>query len=366
MDSNSFLPASCRTSDDDLADPSWDIPSFLSRELDLSRLSRIQKSLWLAGRPMPPRPLHHQLVLGRTIVVTERMDMHLVWKNDRIFLKPLPGYLILDATFWPKYLACTDECAVSKRAAVGAAADSSGLLPACDRTRIRKSAMGLLFSYAALIMHESDFEIAKDRRLIPADLPWLKWREIVSRILHSPSSWGGTAGAVHLDEGVAGSQEPPSGERNIRSSTSEFLVQDTAIYQFVDPRFHYGELRLSRLNKIYRYTRVSGGLRGYMWGWNTYSSFFSDNFTLLASTTVYFALVLTAMQVGLGTTSLMDNETFQNASAGFTIFSIVGPLAAAGLIALMFVYLLIGNLLVAVRYKKRRFKHMEGSRTMGE
>ncbi|GKT49793.1 uncharacterized protein ColSpa_09974 [Colletotrichum spaethianum] len=65
------------------------------------------------------------------------------------------------------------------------------------------------------------------------------------------------------------------------------------INPWIDPRFYYGELRLSRLNKIYFFWKTP--LRGYKSRWNQYGSFFQDNFTWLASLTVYIAVVLTAM-----------------------------------------------------------------------
>jgi hypothetical protein len=103
----------------------------------------------------------------------------------------------------------------------------------------------------------------------------------------------------------------------------------------IDPRFIYGELRLSRLNKIY-FLSQRPLLRGYMSHWHQYGTFFQDNFSWLASATVYIAIVLTAMQVGLATKSLADNDAFQ--SYGFTVFSILGPLAAACFIFLAFCY----------------------------
>ncbi|RYP16559.1 hypothetical protein DL767_010167 [Monosporascus sp. MG133] len=75
----SGLPASSRTDSHGLAAPSRDVITYIEKELDLERLNRIFAWLWIAGRPMPPRPLHHQLLLGREIFVTEQMDMHLVW-----------------------------------------------------------------------------------------------------------------------------------------------------------------------------------------------------------------------------------------------------------------------------------------------
>src|SRR5690606_22813919 len=106
------------------------------------------------------------------------------------------------------------------------------------------------------------------------------------------------------------------------------------IYPRVDPRFHYGELRLSRLNKIYRLKENL--LRGYASRWKRYHDFWHDNLTLLAGSTVYIAIVLTAMQVGLATTELGDNDTFQAVSFGFTVFSLIGPLISVIIIILGF------------------------------
>ncbi|KAF6783017.1 hypothetical protein CSOJ01_15939 [Colletotrichum sojae] len=142
---------------------------------------------------------------------------------------------------------------------------------------------------AALKAHESDFQVAKETHLIPEEVPWSAWRAAVRE-----------------------------------------LVGTSPIYPRIDPRFHYGELRLSRLNKIYFFWKTP--LRGYTSRWNQYGSFFQDNFAWLASSTVYIAVVLTAMQVGLATEVLQNNKAFQSASYGFTVFSIFGPLAAAGLI----------------------------------
>lgn len=58
------------------------------------------------------------------------------------------------------------------------------------------------------------------------------------------------------------------------------------IYQKIDARFIYGELRLSRLIKIYRRSQRSF-LRDYMSHWHQYGTFFQGNFAWLASATVY-------------------------------------------------------------------------------
>lgn len=100
----------------------------IEKELNLQRLHKVLRWLWVVGRPMPPSPLHYQLLLYREIFVTEQMDMHLVWTTGRIFLKPIPRFL-LEPRLWIDYLACTPDCLCSKEAG------SRGFRE-CDRRRL--------------------------------------------------------------------------------------------------------------------------------------------------------------------------------------------------------------------------------------
>jgi hypothetical protein len=295
-----------------LATPSRHVITCIEKELDLQRLNKVFGWLWVAGRPMPPRPLHHQLLLSRDIFVTEQMDMHLVWTTGRIFLKPIPRFL-LEPNFWTEYFSCEQDCNCSE------GANPPETARECDRRRLWRSALGFLFSYAALISHESDFYIAKENHLLPGEedeITWGRWRTFIEQL------------------------------------------DMEHIYQKVDARFVYGELRLSRLNKIYRLSQHPF-LRGYMSHWHQYGTFFQDNSAWLASAIVYIAIVLTAMQVGLATKSLTDNDAFQSVSYGFTIFSILGPLIAIALIFLAFCCMFVNNWVVTVIYKKTRFHHIQ-------
>ncbi|OIW22655.1 hypothetical protein CONLIGDRAFT_545556, partial [Coniochaeta ligniaria NRRL 30616] len=188
----SLLPASYRTATDDIAAAGPHARACIAKALDLQRLDMITGWLGVAGRPMPPRPLHHQLLLSRELFVTEQMDMHLVWTSGRLFLKPVARFL-LDPAFWAEYLCCRPGC--------GCSAGSE-----CDRPALRRRALGFLFSYVALISHESDFSFAKDKHLLPPEVTWQAWRHLVEQLDTEP------------------------------------------IYSRVDARFHYGELRLSRLS----------------------------------------------------------------------------------------------------------------------
>ncbi|KAI8945437.1 hypothetical protein F4801DRAFT_127694 [Xylaria longipes] len=298
-----LLPASFRTDKDDIAPLKLDNIHYFEKELGVARLSQLSEWLWVAGRPMPSRPLHYQLLLGREIIIVEQMDLHLVWTSGRMFLKPIPRYL-LEPDFWTIYLACQRDYQCSQ-----------AIENPCRHEKLRKCALGFLFSYAALICYESDFRLAQERHLLPEQIQWHDWRTLVEEL------------------------------------------NTEHIYDKINVRYIYGELRLSRLNKI-QYLHSTVGFRGYMSSWNRYGDFFYDNFTWLASATVYVAIVLTAMQVGLATESLAENQAFQSASYGFTVFSIVGPLAAAGLIVCTFFYVFVSNWVATVAYRRQRLRHI--------
>ena len=133
-------------------------------------------------------PLHQQGIKGRNILITEDPRLHLVWIHDRIFIKPIPKYL-LSHLFWETYL-------LRKPPILGA-----------RQEMIQRAATGYLRTYRYLIQHESDFVIAKrdDLRLIPGDIKWPDFCQFI---------W-------NFDQ-----------------------IKDVDVSQ----RYHYGELRLSRLN----------------------------------------------------------------------------------------------------------------------
>ncbi|KAI1104889.1 hypothetical protein F4804DRAFT_305784 [Jackrogersella minutella] len=284
-----LLPASHRTKHDHITVPQVE-SEFLARELLVQKLNNVQDWLWVCGRPMPPRPLDHQVLISRDIAITEDPELHLVWTKNRIFLKPIPLYL-LDPDFWSAHI-------IPNRA-----------LADCAR--------GFLFSYAALVAYESDFNLAKDKRLLPSEITWAQWKLLAKEIL------------------------------------------DSHCYAAVNPRYWYGELRLSRLNKVYR-VRKGFVLRGYskVASHAVYVDLIRDNFAALATVLGYVVIVLTAMQVGLGVDRLQEDEAFQNASYGFTVFSIIAPLVASGGIALVVLVMLVSNWAVTKDYEGKRFREM--------
>ncbi|KAI1266476.1 hypothetical protein F5Y18DRAFT_359162 [Xylariaceae sp. FL1019] len=289
QDATAQLPASHRAKGDDIIVPQAD-SDFLGDELLVKRLNAVQDWLWICGRPMPPRPLHHQVVISRDITITENPELHLVWSNNRIFLKPLPSW-IFDPDFWSQHL-----------------------LPDINLSRC---ARGFLFSYTALIAYQSDFDLAQEKGLLPKNLSWIGWKVLCREFLHN---------------------------------------HDPAM---VNPRYWYGELRLGRLNLIYR-LRKGFVLRGYskVAAHTIYVDLLRDNFAVLATVLGYVVIVLTSLQVGLGVDKLVEDTAFQNFSYGFTVFSIIAPLIAGVGILLAVLVMFVSNWIVTTKYEEQRFKDM--------
>ena len=301
-DFKKLLPASFR--DDHLLfhAPLDDISGFLQRDLSVRRLNDIQEFLWLAGRPMPPRPLSYQTSVSCEIIVDERVDMHLVWRKEPeryIHIKPLPPYL-LDSRFWSEHLVC-NGIAIKPCTCLGEVSGQNETILSnqaneatdCQRFNLRKSALGFLSSYVALIQHPSDFIIAQDHGLLPKSLEWTHWSSLVQNLL----------------------QDDISDPRRINR------------------RYTYGELRLSRLNKIYFF--IGGSLlRGYRAKDQTLPELLHAYLGPITAMTVYIALALTAMQVGLATEKLQNNKAFQDALYGVTVLTIIGPWVLVSLLIL--------------------------------
>ena len=276
-----------------------DLREYIEWELDVSRLNDIHSWLWLVGRPMCARPLYKQRMLGREILVTEQIDVHLLWQESRIFIKPLPEYL-MDHDFWTKNL--------------------------CSNQIDHQNACGLLLSYIWLVCYQSDLRIAKDHGLLPTWMTWTDWIAFTS---------------VLLD------------------------VIDYESLSNVNKRYEYGELRLGRINWIYRLT-LRNFIRGYLHESDRFSVFLRRNFAWLAVAFLYITVVLSAMQVGLSTDRLKGSSRFQDASAGFTIFSILMPLIVVAFLTFFVLMLTFYNGSKSLDNKKLVEKERSRPRQNGE
>lgn len=103
--------------------------------------------------------LHQHPLAGREIALTERMDTHLVWRSRRVFVKPMPRFL-LEPQFWTDYLCKSND----------------------DTGSHRPHAIGFLLSYVALIRCESDLLLAQENSLMPSEVRWCTWRALVQEL----------------------------------------------------------------------------------------------------------------------------------------------------------------------------------------
>ena len=188
----------------------------------------------------------------------------------------------------------------------------------CQSEELHRTACGFLFSYTRLIGYESDFDHAQRLNLVP-QMTWTEWRAYIQD------------------------------------------VQKTIDASHINRRYQYGELRLGRLNWIYRFygrPQDRSLIRGYLYNYRTYSSFFVRHFAWIFVVFVYVTTILTAMQVGLATQRLQSSQRFQYASYGFAVFSIAMPLIIVGTAATIFLFLFLYNL-VATRLAQRHHTKRE-------
>lgn len=259
--------------------------TFLYQELWAVDLERMAPHLWIMSTQSSSNisPLHQQKVKGREIIVTEDPRLHLVWIYDRVFIKPLPRYL-LSYTFWLEHM--SNE----KSLLWGSTQEEQ---ETCSM--IWMSALGFLRTYYYLIQHESDFEIARNEtRLLPPDVTWTEFCAFSKGFLD---------------------------------------ISDDAVSE----RYHYGEIRLTRLNLYakliigkFHYERIHG----------QYSAFFARFYGPLLFIFGILAIILSAMQVELGVETLTHAQwqPFWYACRWFVIIA----LACMAFLVLGLVSLLVG------------------------
>jgi hypothetical protein len=259
-----------------------EVHDFLLRELETPILDEIYPRLWLVARKsgMNIDPLHRQTIKGRDIVPAEDPKLHLIRHHNKIYLKPMP-ICLLNHHFWTLYLAPSRGKASSCTNLVNAGEKHSS--PKFDRS----VAVGFLRSYAFLIQHRLDLILAQEHHLIPSDIDWIKWSKFIDHFRHIE------------DEQVA-------------------------------KRYHYGQLRLSRLNWVNRIFRPRNRTTSWFYEvphWST-GIYIERAIAPLLFIFASLSLVLSSMQVvlavpadGLGFAEL-DGFGLQAMRRAFWIFSI--------------------------------------------
>lgn len=278
------------------------IGTHLKEEFLTEDLDRLSPRLWLVATQDSAHisSLTHQVVRGRDIVITEKPELHLIWHYDRVFVKPMPKYL-LSHTFWDFYL-------------------TSPLSPIEEplRSTLRKAALGFLRSYRYLIRHRSDFNLAMrdDKSLLPKGTKFSSFARLIN--------------SLDIDD------------------------------DSVSARYQYGELRLSRLNfwiKIFHFHFTYHKVEG------QYGPYFARFYGPILFVFGLFSVILSGMQVVLAAMSLLDDSTlswqnFTTMSRGFSVFTLVFILIIICFFAFEFVALAVREIVFALKdlYRKRRRK----------
>lgn len=272
---------------------------FLERELISIDLERMAPRLWWMSKQDSASisPLHRQAVKKRSIIITEDPKLHLVWIQDRVFIKPLPKYLTSHA-FWDKYLGERVESDIRRR-------------------RVRKAALGFLRTYYHLIQHESDFRMAQREniQLIPPQITWKEFCDF-------SANFG-----------------------SIRDSD-------------VSVRYAYGEIRLTRLNfyskillRKWHFHRVEP----------QYGLYFARFYGIILFLLGILSVMLSAMQVELAVEQvdpLTPWSSFRRVSTGFSIASLIGLVCLVAGMASLLIYKIVKEWQYALRDRFRNVREL--------
>lgn len=90
---------------------------------------------------------------------------HLVWHNETVYIKPIPVCL-MNYTFWMKFI-------------VSPTSPAGSPVPVTSLSDICRLILGFLRSYAYLIRHCSDFIIAQQTNLVPANITFLQFEAFI-------------------------------------------------------------------------------------------------------------------------------------------------------------------------------------------
>jgi len=268
------------------------VKQFLERELWCGDLETMAPRLWIMTTFSSANinPLHRQQVKGREIVVTEEPRLHLVWIHNRIFVKPLPRYLLSQA-FWKTFL------------------EEDSNQAGYSQSNLYKAATGFLRTYRYLIQHESDFRIAQQDhlRLIPKDIDWPSFCQFILELSH---------------------------------------IDDTVVSR----RYCYGELRLTRLNlyaplllRKFHYEQVHG----------QYGDFFGRLYGPILFVFAVVSTILNSMQVALAADQLEAShwQAVWHVSLYFSIVSLVAAAAISSWFILLWLWIFLDEWIYTLRRK---------------
>lgn len=273
-----------------------EVHRFLCAFLDLSRFHAIRKMLWLIAVQGAPRSLYYQKFLRREIVIAEELDLHLVWAKSRIFIKPLPDFL-LNYDFWEECISCEPQ--------------------------LHRAACGLLYSYCGLIRFAHDLQVAQEYHLVNVDLDYRAWTEFARTILSNLNP-------------------KDSNTMDTRFQYGELRLN------WLDTIYRYSPYKFS----------VSSILQGFPHALTESYVPYMEQYNNAVSAFGVIVIILSAFNLSLSAHSKSPNLDLQQAAYGFAIFAMILCAALIGLFIVLPLISLIatiyGSILTRKRLTKRR------------
>ena len=270
-----------------------DVKRFLLKELECKVLDELAPYLYIFAKRRASHidTLHEYDSTQRSITISENPGLHLIRNYHVIYCKPIP-HCLLNHDFWTRYLApkTTNSFPFSDTSAQNKTL--TGHPPETLSTEC-KASLGLLRTYTFLITHESDFTIAQKVGLLPSTVSYTQFQHFIHPF------------------------------RNISDAA-------------VSPRYHYGHIRLTRLNLAVRLLRPKALGKMFPWSYDKMHWHAGQFVGRFAAPLLFFfaslTLVLSSMQVGLAARPLEDSANWEElalVSLWFSVAILFGVLGVA-------------------------------------
>jgi len=250
-------------------------------------------------------PLHHQKAHDREITTDELPGLHLVWYYERMFIKPIPEYFF-SAAFW-EYIRDAEP-------------------------DVHKAALGFMRSYWFIIQYPIDYDLACEKKLIPKK-----------------------PGAKTDDD-----------KYHTYEEFSEFLESfspGNVTDDMVSRRYHYGELRLTRINRA----AIFKGKLAYFHIYPQWGSFLQHIVAPLVTIFAIASVILNSMQVSL---QALETDWPEDGWPRFRTVSVYFPIAIILMIALVLAVGLFGLIFMAIKdftwAQTTRQRKKSGNKDAGE
>ena len=271
---------------------------YLEKEFLTPDLDTLAPHLWLVATQSSSHiaPLHEHIAKGREIVITENPELHLVWTERCIYIKPIPRFMLSHA-LWTVHF-------------------SEDLHGYPSFSALPRAVLGYIRTYYYLIQYESDFQIAMEKKLLPFD----NGNITLESFFHFIAGFGD--------------------------------VQD----DIVSPRYSsYGVLRLSRLNfwaKIFLFRFQFYVVHG------RYSDYFGRFYTPILFMFGVFTLALSAMQVSLAVVPVTEEKwtILQRASLWFSVATLLCVCCTGLAMFMMLLFMVLRELRFATKDLMKRRK----------